>query len=138
MAAGTCTVTSDTPINFGFRTTKMCRKVIVDWLGASSGGAVPTLDLDLKGFVVKVITDPGSTAPTDNYDIVLKDPDDASFDAMGGKLVDRDTANSEHVYPVVTGAVLPVFLCGTYTLAVTGNSVNSATGRIIFYLVDEI
>lgn len=138
MAVGTVTVTSRDLINYGQRSSKICEKIIIDWVASSTDGSLPTRDMDLKGFVVKAITDPGSTAPTDNYDIAFKDPDDASFDAMGSALANRDTTNSEHVYPVASGAVLPIFLCGTYTLAITGNSVNSATGRIILYLVDEI
>ena len=43
------------------------------------------------------MTNPGATAPTDNYDIVVNDAD--SVDVAAGVLANRDTANSEQAYP---------------------------------------
>lgn len=112
--------------------------VTCDWVADDTTGAVPTLSLPLDGYVVKVITNPGSTAPTSNYDITLTDPEDSSLDAMASLLLNRHTSTTEQVYPLISGGSIPIFLSGTYGLAVANNSVNSATGRIIFYLVDGI
>jgi hypothetical protein len=100
---------------------------------------LPNTDLTgLYGFLIKVVTNPGSVAPTDNYDIKLFDPDDAAFDAAAGLLLDRDTANTEQVYPLISGAATPLFLAGDYVLNITGNSVNSATGQIFMYMVESL
>lgn len=100
--------------------------------GDAADGSVPNTTLsNLKGYLVKVITNPGSTAPTDNYDIKLLDAEDATADALDGLLADRDTANTEVELP----AARPV-LAGDYTLNVTGNSVNSAT-TVLILVIEE-
>lgn len=137
--AGTNTLTSRQWIEFsGGSKARRCEKVTIDWVADAADGSVPALSIPLSGFVMKVVTNPGSTAPTANYDIALGDPDDSSLDALATLLKDRHTSTTEQVYPVITGAAVPIFLAGTYSLGVTGNSVNSATGRIVIYLVDSI
>lgn len=123
-------------------TGKYVEIVTVSFVGDASDGSVPTLAIPMSGFVKKVVTNPGSTAPTANYDIALGDPEDSALDALGAALQNRHTSNTEQVYPLLAGAPgtvssTPVFLAGTYTLAITNNSVNSATGTITFYLVDQ-
>lgn len=130
--AGTLTVTRDprkSP-NGG----KLFERIVVDWTSDASGNADVSIE-NLYGWCVKVVTDPGSTAPTDNYDITLVDEN--SVDALEGKLVDRDTANSETVYPLVTGAATPVLLCGTHTFTVA-NAGNAKVGKAIFYIVENL
>lgn len=137
-AAGTSSISSQTTYDYSLGgTTKRVKKIKVAWTGSASDGTVPSLSIPMYGYLLKVVTDPGSTAPTDNYDIALGDPDDASFDALGGALADRDTTSTEQVYPVKSGAVTPYFLAGTYTLSISNNSTHSATGTIYFYLVDQ-
>ena len=137
--AGTLSVTSRQFIDYSKDAkAKRCEKVICDFVGDASNGTVPALNLELKGFLLKVVTNPGSTAPTANYDITLLDPDGADLDAAESKLLNRHTSNTEAVYPLVTGSTTPVFLLGTYTLTIANTSVNNATGRIIFYLIDSL
>jgi hypothetical protein len=137
--AGTVTTTV-TQINYSQTgTPKFCKKVSVAWTADASDGSLPATSItDMNGWLVKVVTNPGSVAPTDNYDIALYDADDGALDALAGLLANRDTANGEQVYPLISGAATPLFLAGTYSLAITGNSVNSATGLVVFYLVDSI
>lgn len=108
--------------------------VSVSWVGDASGGSVPDTVIGLGGFVSKVVTNPGSTAPTDNYDLACGDPSDTALDVFGGALANRDQTNTEQVYPVISGATMPVF-ASTCTLQLTNNSVNSATGTIDFYVL---
>jgi hypothetical protein len=134
---GTFSVTSRSFIDYSKGAeAKRCEKITCTFTGDASDGTVPALSLDLRGFLVKVVTNPGSTAPTDNYDITLTDPDAADLDAAGGTLANRDTANSEQVYPLISGAACPIFLAGTYGLTVSNTSVNNATGIIVLYLID--
>jgi hypothetical protein len=87
----------------------------------------------------KVITNPGATAPTDNWDIAINDADDSTIDAAKSLLLNRDTVTSEVVYPVSAAGELPLlFQPGTYSLAISGNSVNSATGVIKLFFVDSL
>jgi len=107
------------------------------WVGAASGGAVTATasTVPIDGYVFMVVTNPGDTAPQDNYDLTLKDSD--GVDIMGGELTDRDTANSEQAFPLMDGSTDffgKRFVAGTLTLGVTGNNVNSATGTVVVYI----
>lgn len=102
--------------------------VQVDWTsddttGAASGAVV------LDGWLVKSVTDPSATAPTDSYDITLVQN---TADQLAGALADRDTANGETVIHAT-----PIWLCGshTFTIAAAGNS---KLGTVYFYLVDSL
>jgi len=130
--AGTLVVTRDP--RRGQNGGKDIERIVVDWTSDASGNADASIE-KIYGWCVKIITDPGSTAPTDNYDITLVDEN--GVDALEGKLVDRDTANNETVYPLVTGAATPVFLCGTHTFTVA-NAGNAKVGKTIFYIVESL
>lgn len=124
-------------------TGKRVEIITVAWTADNADGTVPALSLALNGYLIKVITNPGATAPTANYDIALGDPEDSNLDALNGALANRHTSTTEQVYPMHAGAPgtvssHPIFLSGAYSLTVSNNAVNSATGRIIFYLTDEV
>jgi len=65
---------------------------------------------------------------TINYDIAINDAD--GLDVAGGLLADRDTANTEIVNMRSSVSGYPM-VRGNLSVALTGNSVNSATGTII-------
>jgi len=71
-------------------------------------------------YLYQVETDPGATAPTDNYDIEIRSA--RAVDLMGTGLANRDTANTEIAYP---GSMTPL-VDGALTIVISGNSVNSA------------
>lgn len=80
----------------------------------------------LKGwYLYKIITNPGSTAPTDNWDFTLSDSD--GIDVLGGNGANRHTTTSQMIAPLLTtGVYFAQPVLDTWTLAITGNSVNSA------------
>lgn len=125
--AGSVTVTTTTrALNSG----KKIKVVNIAWTADVAAATVPDTVLnDLKGYLVKVITNPGSTAPTANYDIMLLDYDDSTVDAANAAIVNRHTTSSEIVLPTV-----PPLLCGNYTFNLTNNAVNSATGVCILFI----
>lgn len=91
----------------------------------SSAATFPTIDLasfGVWGTLLVLQTKPGSTAPTDNYDITLIDADGADrLDSVG---LNRDTSTTERV--TITGA--PWVAKGeSLTLTIANNAVNSAT-----------
>lgn len=134
---GTVTITRDSR-KVGKDKVRTVEVVTIDWVADSSAATIPNTSIDLGGYVFKAVTNPGATAPTDNYDIEIMDPEDSALDALAATLKDRDTANSEQVYPTVSGASIPIFLAGTYTLKISNNAVNSASGRIQLYLSDSL
>lgn len=113
--------------------------------GASDDGTVPstatTTDITaaIQGMCIyEVITNPGATKPTDNYDIVLNDAD--GVDMMGGTLADRDETNSERAVPLLMTTKLGIevpgcsLVNGAMTLVITNQNVHSATGTVKVFL----
>ena len=112
-AAGTCTVEYSNPARIIKLATITCT--------ADSGDAsFPNTTLLLGiGWIYLAETNPGSTGPTDNYDIVVNNA--AGIDVMGAALMNRDISNTERVVPAISGWVdTPL------TLVTTNNAVNSA------------
>jgi len=106
----------------------------MDWTADASDGSVPstTSKVAFDHYVIIVITNPGSPAPTDNYDITLTDSD--GIDVMGGELIDRDKSSSEQALPKIGNVYGTRWVNGTLTMNLTNNSVNSATGTIKVFL----
>jgi hypothetical protein len=71
------------------------KKIKFAWTSDTDEVADATTTETFDGLIVLVTTDPGSTAPSDNYDIELLDSD--SVDLLAGQGANRDTANTEHI-----------------------------------------
>lgn len=122
--AGTSTIASRVPLK-DYQQSRVGERITINWVADSSDGSVPDLTIpDIRGMVTIIQTNPGSTAPTDNYDLQLVPSTDTGLDILGGALSNRDTSSSEAVYPGVV-------LNGTYILKLSNNSVNSATGQVV-------
>lgn len=117
-----------------------CDYLSVAWT-SSAGGAVTTVINPVYGEVLWVATNPGSTSPTANYDIVLTDP--SGIDVLQGSCADRSATANEAVAPMVassqTGsaskpapAVRPTVV-GPLTLSIT-NAGASKQGAFTLYL----
>lgn len=106
------------------------------WTGDSATGDVPDATVYLSGYLVKVVTDPGDTAPTDNYDIAINGP--YGSDVMGGALANRDTVNTETAFAFAQDGTTVIFpmVHGLHTVSIPAASqnVNSATGSIYIYV----
>jgi hypothetical protein len=103
------------------------RCLIVAWTSDAAGAVTATINI--AGLIHKVVTNPGATAPSANYDITLVDED--GIDIAQGLLANRHTTNSEEVYlykeATLTGSVpaaIPIFHAGalTLTIAAAGDS----------------
>lgn len=119
------------------------KRIIADWTSAADGSATATTTVKASGRLVKGTTDPGATAPTDNYDITVKD--DEGVDVLAAcqtGLADRDTANSEEQYFLVKDAaplaqsVHPV-VCSPLTIVIA-NAGDSKQGQLILFLEGEL
>lgn len=108
------------------------RRIIVDFIADAATGAIPDTVLPaIEGRLMELTTNPGSTAPTDNYDITLIDAE--GVDRLQGVGANRDTTNTETAVPVYSGSTIHpiVSVTDVLTLKFANNSVNSATGRAI-------
>jgi hypothetical protein len=101
-------------------------KIVMEltWVAAANG-SVETFDIsntDLKEYyLMLVVTDPGATAPTANYDIVIND---SYGDVLGGALANRSASATERFESLIPYSE-------DWTIVITNNSVDSATGKII-------
>lgn len=115
---------------------KVIQKHTIDWVSDASGNA--DLSINLFGFILKAVTDPGAAAPTASYDITLVQN---GVDMAGGILADRHTTNNEVVYGLAKNgtdiAPLPPFLCGDHTFTVA-NAGNAKSGQVILYLAESL
>ena len=124
--AGTSVITSITPYANGWT------KVLVTFTADVSDATVPSLDIAGFGgqWLCQIVTNPGATQPTDDYDIYLKYD---GADLLGGAGTNRDTANTEITYPIIdatSGQRACVPVPGTLVFSLANNSVNSATGTL--------
>lgn len=110
------------------------------WTADASAATIPaTVTTDaitamIAGkWLIQAVTNPGTTAPTADYDITLTDAD--GLDVMGGTLANRHTSNTEVAIPYPGSlAYAPVPITSALTLTITNNSVNSATGTVVITL----
>lgn len=119
------------------------RKVIADFTTDDTTGSVEGTTEKISGELIKIVTDPGSAAPTDNWDVVLTDEEGVDLsvhlsDVAIAALIARDTATTEETYlPLEDEAgtarigLWPV-ICDKLTITVN-NAGNSKTGQIILY-----
>ncbi len=84
---------------------KKVHTIAITWTSATDGSVVQSFVMD--GAIMRMVTNPGGTAPTDDYDITLVDAD--GVDLLAGEGSNRDTSTSEQVFPtnppLHTGAV---------------------------------
>jgi len=114
--------------------------VTLSWVADASDGTVPSTALQTKisGKLLALETNPGATAPTANYDIAITDAD--GLDVLQAVGANRHTSTTEKVAVVYSGTAIhpPVAKSDTLTLALTGNSVNSALGTIKLYIEGDL
>ena len=98
----------------------------------TAGTTVALSETDVLGYwLCSMETDPGTTEPTDDYDIVINSAGGA--DLLGGAGANRDKTNTEVAYPTIdstTGQKGCVPVNSALSLVLSGNSVNNATVAI--------
>ena len=122
---GANTITESTPV---FDTNNRIKIVTITWIDDATDGIA---DYQLTksyydGWIIAIDTNPGGTAPDDNYDVYLKNSD--GIDILMGSLENRDTINSERVEG------LAYYNKGKPTFTISGQTINNATGTITLYI----
>lgn len=118
------------------------RKILVDFLTDDSAGTATVTTRKIVGRLIKIVTDPGSAAPTDNYDVAVTDEEgvDVLANCMNATLLGtRDTANTEETYLYLKEAsstpigiaAYPV-VCDKLTISLA-NAGNAKTTQVILY-----
>jgi len=109
----------------------------ISWSDDTGNGVSQSLSKNYyNGWVIAVDTDPGTTAPTDNYDIEFTTT--TGGDIFENILYNRDTANSERIT-----LSNPVYMPGgTITLSIPDASQDANSGvttanKIVLYIWKE-
>lgn len=129
-AFATCTVThtsAGSPVEYLLFTCTTDTAVSATITGITSGA--------IRGWVFQAETNPGTEAPTDDYDIVLNDA--AGADVFNGALINRDTTNTELAWPLVGTIPTRTFVDGTLAIVVTNNAVNNAAFTLKVWIMRE-
>lgn len=111
-------------------------KVVWTWTSDASGNVSGTDTESLAGEILRVVTNPGATAPSDDYDLTITDAD--GVDLLVGVGANRDTANSEQTVPIIETLVAAnphgsgVFFDGPLSLAIS-NAGNAKQGVVTLY-----
>lgn len=104
------------------------KKVTFEWTSDASGDADGSTTAVFTGKIVQVTTVPsGTAAPTDNYDIELRDAD--GVDLLAGAGANRDEANTEHITSANLGAV-----CVSALTLVVANAGNETEGIVYVFI----
>ena len=127
-ATVTSTIVSNTPQMFVYKVT---------WgPSATTFTQVAAASIDLwEGWLYKVVTDPATASPTDNYDIQLLDSN--GVDIFGAQIQNRDETNTEEVYIKAPGATdqwTPVYVNGPATFSVYGVTDADSNGDTFLYI----
>jgi hypothetical protein len=102
---------------------------------AHTDGSVDSVatPFDIDGWVFLATTNPGATAPTDEYSLALNDSE--GIDVFGGELETRSESNSEQAAPKIGNTYGARFVSGPLTIAVSGNSVSGALIALKVYFI---
>jgi len=129
-AYGVGTVTQAVVTNYG----ETMAVVTFSWTADASAATVPAtaMSAEVAGkvfgfYLVQAETDPGTTAPTADYDVTITDPN--SLDLMSGSLSNRSATVTEIAFPNLTARPVDSIL----TFNLSGNAVNSAVGVCKLY-----
>jgi hypothetical protein len=106
------------------------KKIKWSWL-CTDGGIVTGSKTTNKytGEIVRLITDPGATAPTADYDVIILDDD--GVDVLVGAGADRHTSTTQQVLGTSLGCIVNSKL----TLEIT-NAGNAKIGDVYLYIKD--
>ncbi len=107
------------------------KAIVIDWVSDDTTGAASN-SFHIDGQLIRLVTNPGATAPTDNYDITL--PDSNAFDTLQGLGVNRDTATTEQQNIVISGTSVHPAVNDTVTFTIA-NAGNSKTGQAVIYYI---
>jgi hypothetical protein len=95
---------------------------------AASDGSVEDWEFSLgsqrKWYLLRAVTDPGDTPPTDDYDITILDT--WANDYANSQLLNRDSSNTEKV---AFGKYEPIY--SPVKVSVDNNIVDGATGTVV-------
>jgi hypothetical protein len=112
------------------------KRIDVAWTASAIAEKVDVVIKGVAGMVIKFVTNPGSPAPADNYDITVLDSH--GIDIAGATLANRDTSTTEMVWATTddgtTDAQYGVPVVGDLTATFTGLATGDCEGVLSIYV----
>lgn len=121
------------------------KRLTITWSCATGAATIVATDTDtsisseLFGmWAFMAVINPGATAPTASYDVVLNDTNSVAI--FGSSLEACHTTASEQFFPLLAGTAGadghygPRLIDGAITFDITNNSNNAANGVVYVYL----
>lgn len=107
----------------------------IAWTSNADGYVLLTTD-QIQGAILEMRTDPGATAPTDNYDLTISRD---GTDILNGAGINRDTSNTEIVTRFVDDSTTPTAmtprLIGENVLLIA--AAGDEKVGVIYLIIDE-
>lgn len=140
--AASMTFAYDNGVPDAFDLAPSIRRLVCTFTSDASGNATATTK-KICGEILKIVTDPGTAAPTANWDVVVTDENGISPFAKcenAARLLARHTTTTEEDYLFLINtdasalgiSAFPV-VCGELAIAVA-NAGDTKTGVITFYI----
>lgn len=128
-AAGSQTIRHDNgnPIN----KQNLVRRIDIDWIADAAGAVTELAAFGINGKILALATNPGSPAPTANYDIRILN--EHGIDVLQGLGANRHTTTTEMVSIVYTTTDVHPAVAGPCTLEVL-NAGNLGAGSLTLYI----
>ncbi len=105
--------------------------ITADWTADAADGSIPDTGLGtIAGTLLRLMTNPGTPAPTAAYDVVIEDED--GFDVLGGLGANRSATITEE--GEIKGTTYRRIVGSALTLKISGNIVNGAKGIVRLYV----
>ncbi len=102
-----------------------------DWVSETQS-ATGTTEFAYSGKVLELVTDPGSAAPSDNYDVDIVDSD--GVDVLAGQGQNRHTTTTQYV---VDSDSTPLgVVCDSILTLNIGTAGDAKTGTVYLYLAN--
>ena len=131
----TVTAIANTESDIGSGWADAFKIIKVEWLAAANGAKATGTIPAMKGHLMVMVTDPGATAPAQNYDITLIDQ--YGVDVLGGGGVNRHTTANEVAIPLAGALAIPGGRPISGPLTATFAETTNANCNGTFYLYIE-
>ena len=105
---------------------------VIGWEADEDGNVPVTMTPHIDGYMVHVVTKPGTPAPKSGYGITLKDA--CGVDTMNGSMASLSNSSDEQFVPSIAGKKGNRMVQGQLTFELSGNTNAGAKGKCIIFI----
>jgi len=117
-------------VTYEHQSNRVIKWVSFTWTSAADGTATGSTTEKISGKILRLVTNPGAAAPTDNYDITVTD--DNALDVLQGLGANRHTTSTQEANIIYAATSLNPVVDSALTLNIS-NAGDSKNGVVIVY-----